>query len=156
MSVDTEPQCIFKGSKFFWRTRNNIDINIIEHSKVGVYEVVLYEPAIDTEAKRVYLDGKVLKSKLNNEDIEEQVSFAKRNNIPITDQFVAGIQNKSIIEYLKSRTKIDKYFQEENIIEASVHFTETDLAAGITDSSLIIEKPEELQPFVVKHHKLLM
>lgn len=156
MSVDTEPQCIFKGSKFFWRTRNNIDINIVEHTKVGVYEVVLYEPAIDTEARRVYLDEKVLNSKLNSDEIEEQLSFAKRNSIPITDQFVAGIQNKSIIEYLKSRTNIDKYIQEEKVIEASFHFTETDLAAGITDSCLIIEKPEGLQPFVVKHHKILM
>ena len=97
MSVDTEPQCIFKGSKFFWRTRNNIDINIIEHSKVGVYEVVLYEPAIDTEAKRVYLDGKVLKSKLNNEDIEEQVSFAKRNNIPIRISLLLAYKIKVLL-----------------------------------------------------------
>ena len=153
-------ECIFEGSKFFWRTRNNIDINIIAHtstntsSDVCVYEVVLYEPAIDTEASRTYIDGKVLISMLNNEEIEEQVSFAKRNNIPITNQFLVGLQNKSIIEFIKSRINIDKFIQEENIIEASVHFSETDLAAGILDN-VVVEKHEGLQPFVGKHHKLL-
>ena len=158
MTVKIIAECIFEGSKFFWRTRNNIDINIIAHTTGGdvcVYEVVLYEPAIDTEASRIYLDGKVLTSMLNNDEIEEQVSFAKRNNIPITNQFLVGLQNKSIIEFIKCRITIDKFIQEEKIIEASVHFSETDLAAGIL-GTVVVEKPEGLQPFVGKHHKLLM
>lgn len=155
MTHNSLTECIFEGTKLFWRTRNNLDICIIEHSDFNILEVVLYEPSIDVEAQRIYINLKVLKTKLNNEDIEEKLSFAKRNNIPLTEQFISGIMNKSISDYILNRMKIDYYNVVERKLEVSIRLTEVDLALGSTEP-FFCSKPENFVPHVVKHHKLLM
>jgi hypothetical protein len=47
---------LFEGTKTFWKTKNSISLTVIEHRLHDVLEVVAYEPIIQVEAPRLYLD----------------------------------------------------------------------------------------------------
>ena len=155
MLNDSSMRCIFDGTKFFWRSRINLDVCIVEHGDVGVYEIIFYEPSCDVEAPRVYLDQKLLCAKLDDEDIDSKLSFAKRNNVPLTEKFVASVVDKSIADYLLNRIKINQHIPQEKVLDVVVKFSDLDSLTGCT-KSLFLVKPNDLIPYRTKHHKLLL
>jgi hypothetical protein len=58
---------LFEGTKTFWKTKNSIRLTVIEHRLHDVLEVVAYEPAIQVEAPRLYLDIELIVSLLDLE-----------------------------------------------------------------------------------------
>ena len=155
MLNDFSMRCIFDGTKFFWRSRTNLDVCIIEHGEVGVYEIIFYEPSCDVEARRVYIDQKLLRAKLDDEDIDSKLSFAKRNNVPLTEKFVASVVDKSITDYLLNRIKINQHIPEEKVLDVDIKFSDLDSLTGTTESIFLL-KPINLIPYRTKHHKLLL
>ena len=155
MLNDSSMRCIFDGTKFFWRSRTNLDVCIVEHGKVGVYEIIFYEPSCDVEAPRVYLDQKLLRSKLDDEDIDSKLSFAKRNNVPLTEKFVASVVDKTIADYLLNRIKIDQHVPDEKVLEVFIKFSDLDALTGNL-KAIFRTVPEDFVPYRTKHHKILL
>ena len=148
-------QCIFDGTKFFWRTRTNLDVCIIEHNKYDIYEVIIYEPSCDIETPRIYLNGKVLRSKVEKYEVDSKLSFATRNNLPLTEKFVIGVINKCIADFLMNRINILKFVSEEMHIDVEIQFSQLDIALGIMEP-LFCNKPDDLIPYTTKHYKTVM
>ena len=139
---------VFEGAKFFWRTRNTVDILIVEHKAHEIFEIIVYEPSFDVEAPRIYIDSKTLMSKVDNEEIESKLSFAKRNSVPLTEKFVAGVVNKVVSDYIMSRIIMKEFLTEEkNII---IDLTNGDMCGVLN------EKPELVEEYKTKHHRRLM
>ena len=136
---------VFKGSKFFWRTRNNIDVTIVRHGDLGTIEVISYEPSIDVEAERIYLSLPILDSKLNQEEIEAKFSFAKQNNVAHTEEFEAEVVNRATSDFILKHLSIKEFASDEKKFAVLLFFGEDDL---------IVDKPAELLPFETKHYKL--
>ena len=139
---------VFDGAKFFWRTRNTVDILIIEHKTLEIFELIVYDPSFDVEAPRIYIDSKTLMSKVDNEEIESKLSFAKRNGVPLTENFVAGVVNKVVSDYLMSRIIMKEYLTEEKKI--LVDLTNGDVCGVLN------EKPEAVEEYKTKHYQRLM
>jgi hypothetical protein len=58
---------LYEGTKTFWKTKNAISLTVIEHGLHDVLEVVAYEPTIQVEAPRIYLDIECIMSLLDLE-----------------------------------------------------------------------------------------
>lgn len=56
---------LFRGTKTFWKTKNSIEIAVIDHCDFDIFEVVAFEPALQVEAPRLYVDAQVLRHILN-------------------------------------------------------------------------------------------
>ena len=139
---------VFDGAKFFWRTRNTVDILIIEHKALEIFELIVYDPSFDVEAPRIYFDSKTLMSKVDNEEIESKLSFAKRNGVPLTENFVAGVVNKVVSDFLLSRIIMKEYLTEEK--KFLVDLTNGDMCGVLN------EKPELVEEYKTKHYQRLM
>ena len=149
---------VFKGSKFFWRTRNSIDVTIVQHDKANIIEIIAYEPSIDVEAERIYLNSTLLNDRLDHVEIEGKFSFAKQNNVPISTAFITSVTNHAITDYILTRLLISKFCKEESQFEIKLEFSsrDTDPALGGQPlDGLFCGKVEELTPFETKKHKLL-
>lgn len=143
---------IYQGSKFYWRTRNNIDVAIVSHTALSITEVIAYEPALDVEAEHIYLDSTILYSKLNQVDIEAKFSFAKQNNVPHTAQFELDVMARAISDYILSRLLIKSCSKEEKLFSVQLQVDGAEPHTSVKD--LVCNKPEELVPYEMKHHKL--
>ena len=139
---------VFEGAKFFWRTRNTVDILIIEHKTHEIFELIVYDPSFDVEAPRIYIDSKTLMSRVDNEEIESKLSFAKRNGVPLTENFVAGVVNKVVSDYLLSRIIMKEYLTEEK--KFLVDLTNGDVCGVLN------EKPQLVEEYETKHYQRLM
>lgn len=141
---------LFQGSKFFWRTRNNIDVAIVSHVDSKTTEVIAYEPVLDVEAERIYLNSEVLSSVLNQTEIEAKFSFAKQNNVPHTTQFESDVVTRAISDFVLNRLVIKEFSKEENRFTVQLHNVTLDASTN----DLLCPKPAELSPYIIKHHKL--
>eukprot|EP01032_Pedospumella_encystans_P018783 gene18783-21376_t len=64
---------LYTGSKFFWRTQMNIEIDMYLHLLPYVIEVISFDPVKDHEATRIYLNYYTIQStleKLVSSDLE--------------------------------------------------------------------------------------
>ena len=147
---------VYQGSKYFWKTRNTIDVILVKHKIENVLEVIAYEPALDVEAPRLYLDSKMLDSKLDQEAIAAKMSLAKQNNVPHTEQIVQSLGNCAISEFILNRLFIKQYPKEEGIFKIQLQFTFSDREdANSVDTldKLLCDKPAFLCPYAIYHQK---
>lgn len=142
---------VFQGSKFFWRTRNNIDVTIVSHYDSETVEVIAYEPSVDVEAECHYLNLHILNSKLNQEEIEAKFSFAKQNNVAHSEQFETEVVNRATSDFILNHLFIKEYSKDDRKFAVQLQFGDDDYDAH---SRLIRDKPTELVPFETQHYKL--
>lgn len=159
MNEDKNALKIFQGVKFFWRTRNSLDIIIVEHKSFNVTELIAYEPTIDREAPRVYLNTAVLFTKIDHAAVDAQVSFAKRNNVPHTEEWIEGIYNKAKADYLLNRLFITDFSSDDKLIKVEIQISSIEVEAdaeAVDKTSLLCARPTELRPFHSSHYATLM
>ena len=143
---------IYQGSKLFWRTRNTIDVTIVKHRNCSVTEVIAYEPSINVEAERIYLNSNILRTKLDQVEIDSKFSFAKQNNVPISTEFTDSVMNHAITDFIIPRLIISEFAREERRFVVNLEFRSSD---GDNVDELVCAKADALLPFQTKNHKLL-
>lgn len=134
---------IFQGVKFYWRTRNTIDIMLVEHPSFSVTEVVTYDPTLDREAARLYVDSKSVFARLDHREVDKQVHAAMLNSIDLNKE---QITNKATFDLLSNRLVITEY---------SVPDRKMVVVLNGTDNFLV-DKPAGLQPYQSSHYHTLM
>ena len=158
MSDCSESYVIFQGSKFFWRTRNSIDVTIVQHNNTYITEIIAYEPSIDVEAERIYLNTTLLHDRLDKAAVDLKFSFAKQNNVPISTEFISSVMNNAITDYVIARLLISKFSKDESVFEIKLEFSSRDVdesQGGQPLAGLFCAKVPELKPFETVNHKLL-
>lgn len=143
---------VFQGVKFYWRTRNTIDVTIVEHAEQDLTEIVLFDPALGKEAPRIYLSSTALYTKLDHDSIEYHISFANRNNVPVTEKFVTETVNKAKSDFLLSRLVITEYSTKSKIMTVAL---QDNKERGIV-AILVREKPPYLLPYSAVQPEQLM
>ena len=151
MSENSRTELVFEGSKFFWRTRNNIDVSIVSHIDSATIEVIAYEPSIDVEAERIYLSLHVVNSKLNQDEIEAKFSFAKQNNVAHTEEFETEVVRRATSDFILNHLFIKEYSKDDRKFAVQLQFREN---TSDDNSPIICDKPAVLLPFETKHFKL--
>lgn len=165
MSGEQAAEVIFQGSKCYWRTRNTVDIMLVLHNDFNVIEVITYEPTIDKEAPRIYLENSILNTKIDQEEVQEKLRAAKeiilrRREAPNADKLLKEIINNAKTDYILNRLFIAEFFPEKRVIKVEIQFNFRDFDdahVGGTDISLITcNKPAELQRYKSPHYQTLM
>ncbi len=68
---------LFDGAKSFWKTRTNLDILIVEHSKQMCIELIAFNSVLQVEAPRIYLSSLLLFSKIDQNEVKEKLTEKK-------------------------------------------------------------------------------
>lgn len=139
---------IYQGAKFYWDTMNTLDVLLVEHENVYTTEVVIYDPALNREAPRLYLDSNLLYCQLNHDDIAQQVAIGSRNNINLDED---TLLNKAKFDFVLNHLVISEYDVESRHIRVKLHSDDSG-----KHHNLFCPKPYSLLPFKSPHYYTLM
>ena len=148
---------IYHGSKYFWKTRNTIEVALVVHQSKHVIEVIAYEPSLAVEAPRLYLDLEILIVKLDLDEVIASKMCLPGNIIPQCDLFGEGDVRGAISEFVLNRLFIKHMVKEDRIFEVQLQlsFCDGDDESGVEIiGKLLCDKPAYLDPHVIRHHLL--
>jgi hypothetical protein len=140
---------IYKGTKYFWRTRCNLDITIIDHVAFHCVEVIAYNARTDQEAPRIYLDSQVLLGKADEKELVDKAEVEKENCLRTRKSFIwetllAESQQNFIIQYILARLNMTAEGNEFDIYLNQLYSDQIDVTTGKLDT--ICQKPLALMP----------
>ena len=83
---------LYVGSKFFWRTQENIDLSLYHHVAHNVVEIVSFEPNKGREFSRLYLDLSVLHQYVDT-DVDAHLETLRQQFVEAnkTDKFQSKV-----------------------------------------------------------------
>jgi len=99
---------IYEGTKNFWRTRENVDVKIIEHIDQNVIEIISFSVEKYVEGDRLFLDAPMLYKKVDNNEIEEKLKLKReelnrqRKRVP-NEELKVGLLRKAALDYFLTR-----------------------------------------------------
>lgn len=105
---------LFSGSKMFWRTQKTVTLDFYHHILSRVVEIIVFDPAINRECNRLYLNYPMIYSSNTvqsglDEAVEEEVlkrdSYNQRFDRVIIREEIIGPR---IINFILSRLSQDK------------------------------------------------
>jgi hypothetical protein len=155
---------LLEGSKCYWKTRNTLDIIVVEHTRLDILEVIAYEPSFDAEAPRLYLNNKVVRSRVDTKVIDRYLRSAKiaaqqSGKVPDVAASVKTAEGRARAEYILARLFIKDFSYEERriVVEMQFDFNDRDDEHGGLDvSTMVIQPPADLQPYeATKYHTIL-
>jgi len=110
------------------------------------------------EAKRIYLNSSILRTKLDQVGIDSKFSFAKQNDVPISVEFTDSVMNHAITDFILPRLVISELRKEERHFVVALEFRSSDKTSENGEDSiddLLCLPAAELQPYETKNHKRL-
>jgi hypothetical protein len=99
---------LWEGTKNFWRTRENVDVRIIEHTDANALEIIGFSVDRHEEADRVFLYADKVYKKLDNEELAERISSKReelsrlRKRVP-NDEIKSGLLQELSVNYVLAR-----------------------------------------------------
>lgn len=121
---------LFEGVKAFWRTRQNVDMRIIEHGSTApapCVEVIGYETDLAAESPRIFLDSKKLYARLDAAEVDEKINAKReeytrmRKRVPV-EELRSTILHQMAVTYILARLQIG-IVEEKSEIAAPVQET---------------------------------
>jgi hypothetical protein len=148
-------EVLHKEHKHFWKCRTQVDIIIVEHKNHGLIEIVTYEPTLDMEAPRLYLNDEILFSKLNASQFDQSLSakkepFLRQHKVPDKVFLRRKIVNMAKVSYVMNRLSVEECSQETRTFRVGFEMR------GGDSEGLLVEAPEELKRFVSAHIRSLV
>ncbi len=141
--MDSAPRIIYQGGKFYWKTRNTIDITLVEHPASDVLEIVTYDPMLDREAARLYLDSKAVVAKVDHQDIEKKLLAAQLNSISLNEKHFT---HKAVFDLVASRLLVAEFSLPERRMVVALN----------GNDKFEVDKPAGLAPFQSPHYRTLL
>lgn len=89
--MDISSGNLFNYNEFFEQT-DTTHVSILEHAKVGVFEVIFYKPDLEIEVPRAYIDKPTVYAHINYKIEDSKFSFASC----ITDKSLANYASDRI------------------------------------------------------------
>ena len=154
---------LYYGSKFFWRTQDNIDISFYQHIMLHIIEIIPFDVHKNKELERIYLDKFIIDTCLESsiKDAVKQKEETLRNEASKqkftvkvefnADAEFAELQRVMTTTYILSRlqlqvVQVDKHATNKLMF----HLMNTDDASK---DPLLKELPDMLVPVSVTHRR---
>jgi hypothetical protein len=127
---------LFEGTKTFWKTKNSVTLTIIEHHGHDVVEVVAYEPALQVEAPRLYLEiGRIIPF------LDQETGFLHENDTALAS---------AISNFIFNRLRIVEYLPTSKVLEVDIQRGFGAREQGV-EFQLAVDRPADLVRHAVSH-----
>lgn len=146
--VKRSMEIIHQATRCFWKHRCNADITLVEHAEFNVLELIVYDPAIDKEAPRIYFDLQPLKSTFQRDDLERRLHalrepLLRRKQTVDEPLLIKTATRDAMIELILGQLLIEEYNLQTKTIK---------MCCGPAVDAFTCEYPTGLIPHHVKHH----
>jgi hypothetical protein len=125
---------LFEGTKTYWKTKNSVNLTIVEHHGHDVIEVVAYESAMDVEAPRLYLEvGRIIPF------LEHEEESLDENDAALAS---------AISNFIFNRLRIAEYLPTSKVLVVDIQRGFGAKEQGV-DFQLAVDRPADLVPYSV-------
>jgi hypothetical protein len=125
---------LFEGTKTFWKTKNSVNLTIVEHHGHDVIEIVTYEPTLQVEAPRLYLEvRRVIPLLEQDKDLLNENEAALANAVSI---------------FVFHRLRISEYLPVSRVLEMELQRGFGAREQGV-DFQITVDRPADLIPYAV-------
>ncbi len=145
---------IYSGSKIFWRSKLNLDIQIVNHPRFSTLEIIAYDSHLNVELQRLYANSIFIKEHVREDPnylhlLEEKREWMTKNQInneveDIENAVILQLTNQYILSHLD--VHVDENHHNHAAIILHKSFNET--------KEVLRERPENLIPFNVTPHEM--
>ena len=99
------------GSKTDWKTRTNMELFILHHTKHECLEIICYNSHLSIESKRSYIDTSLLFPMFNETDVEEALRakkevFIRQKKSMDVESLKIEVLTKMSVQYILSRLAV--------------------------------------------------
>lgn len=153
---------LYSGSKFFWRTQDNIDLSFFHHLTCSVIEIVPFNVYKNKELERLYFDlGKI--HAFIDPDVEESIVVlrAEFKDAHKTDKFQSQVfpeeqqrlqlTRLALTTYLLTRLHLQQVVPDKPV--STLTFIHSSLPSEIGSNPFLPEPPSILIPVSVVHRR---
>ena len=94
---------IYDGNKNFWRTRESVDVRIIEHTDAKILEIISFSVDKHEESDGIFVNSEKLYNKLNNSELQEKVAGKReeynrqRKRVPNDEIFRVLVRDAAVL-----------------------------------------------------------
>jgi hypothetical protein len=125
---------LFEGTKTFWKTKNSVNLTIVEHHGHDVVEVIACEPMLQVEAPRLYLEiGRIIPF------LEHEGSSLDENDAALAS---------AVSNFIFYRLRIAEYLPTSKVFEVDIQrgfgAKEQDV-----EFQVAVDRPADLVPYSV-------
>jgi hypothetical protein len=147
---------LLDGSKTFWKTRSFLKVVIVLHCERSIVEIIAYDPADGIEFPRIYLDSKLINSKLDPTIIE--AAYATKIEIFIRQkikkergELLKEIRLHMLMQY--AYVRLNTTYDTSNLLQLCLQPSFDDLLLDGVDNTMHIDverlAPDDLIPYEV-------
>jgi hypothetical protein len=137
---------LFKNTlKFDQKNCEKVEVLIVEHKHDDCLEIIAYNPILDQEAERIYVNYKLLKVKFDNSSPNSRLRIFESSK---TTGLNSKVQTLNVAHYLTTRITVPVLIN--NCFVVRLVATEFDITQDFESKQLDIElnsKPIDLTPF---------
>jgi len=154
-------EVLHDSSKSFWKTRSNIEILICSHNKYLCIEIIAYNAETGIEAPRLYVSSALLATKLNMDDLQNNLVKKKESLIRQKKSFTHPeisklVYNEMMVNFILTRLNIspgvDLKTDLKMVLTPMVSDEVTD---GTNELDIICSMPSGLKPVITTYQKNL-
>lgn len=158
------PFVAYDGSKCFWKTKNTVDIMIVEHDECSTIEVIAFEPTFNKESPRVYLNKNIVVAKIDPGFVDEKLRHAKemclrRHDVPDVLKLLSEINQKARVDYILNRLFITEFVPETKTMTIGIQFNfrdrDEEQESSVCLDKMIAARPADLVPYATPHYQSL-
>lgn len=156
---------LYYGSKFFWRSQDNIDLSFFHHMACSIVEVVPFDVYKNTELERLYfdlyaihenIDGEVeaklveLREKFKQDNKHDKFQSATFNEV----HEMAQLTRVALTTYILTRLQLHVVVNEGSRVTSQIRFQESTQSFSEKTPVLSPDKvPKVLIPVSVTHRR---
>ena len=127
------------GSKSFWRTRETVDVRIIEHTDVNILEIIGFEVESYQEADRLYINAEKLYKKLETPELVEKVNqkreeFARQRKRVPNAEITRTLLQEAAVQYIIARLVTATTKNPPKQRGSTSNYTASDCASSLTSA----------------------
>ncbi len=146
----------FSGTKQFEKPKVNLKVTIMDFPHFGCMELIVYNPSLELEAPRIYINKHLWNSKISDDEIAKKLAVEteyhrRRNKKVDQEQLYLKIIFKISIKYVISRLNFAKNSQKDTFkVELTPMFDDM-INKNTLKLDIVSQKPLELIPYVIHY-----
>jgi hypothetical protein len=149
---------MYSGSKFYWRSKLNVEIELYLHLRPLCFEVVPFEPNVHKEMKRLYIDSTIISSFFESEVAAAVEGIRKRiledrfkNSVDVATMKALHEQEwrRVVISYLIGALRVETV---EECHELILSADKQDMKGAL--EAVFVKKPSSVVPVHISRRRI--
>jgi hypothetical protein len=133
---------LYTGTKSFWKTKNSVEVTIVEHADHDVLEIIVVDAIGRFEAERVFLDALALYAKIDaNEGAVQNGTFDASSESGVIVK-THSVSDKAVSTFICNHLFIKTFLPVSELMEIEVRSTYMEQE----HNELMVPRPVDLPP----------